>query len=368
MGEVMGIITHTGTSLFTTHWSVWLSLEDAGALVDGHGNFGSPDDDPPARCVTRRQGEPSRRSLRISNSIRSIGNLILMRKRWSQVLPALPQSPCERMLGGFNRIRDGNSPHNLGEVIDAIALIDKPTSGLDALMEHVKGPDFPTGGLLMGMSGLRQAYETGRGKVIVQGRWEVEKQPDGKRHIIISEVPYGTNKARMVAQMESLRADKAVHGMLDARDESDREGTRVVVELSKSANVDGVLGLLLKKTSLQVSFNFNMVAIHKKSPRCMGLKDILLAYIEHQKDVVTRRSRFLLETARHRLHIVEGLIAAVDILDEVIATIRASEDRKDARANLIERFSFSEIQADAILDLRLHRLTGLQFSIENRAS
>jgi len=366
VGEVMGNYhPHGDQSIYDALVRLAQPWKMRGPLVDGHGNFGSPDDDPPAAMrYTEARGTQLASALTQDIRLRTVD--------WKpnfdekalepQVLPArypnLLVNGCSGVSTGF---ATEIPPHTLGEVIDAtIALIDKPSIDLEGLMNHVRGPDFPTGGILMGIGGLKDAYETGRGKVIVQGRWEVERLRDGKHLIVISEVPYGTNKARMVAQMEGLRADKVVHGMIDARDESDREGTRVVVELSKAANVEGVLGILLKKTGLQVSYNFNMVAIDRKSPRCLGLKGILEAYVAHQKEVVTRRSQYLLETASHRLHVVEGLIRAVDVLDEVIAVIRASEDRKDARQNLMTRFKFSEIQADAILDLRLHRLTGLQ--------
>ena len=230
VGEVMGNYhPHGDQSIYDALVRLAQPWKMRGPLVDGHGNFGSPDDDPPAAMrYTEAGGTELAAALTQDIKLHTVDWKPNFDEKAMepQVLPArypnLLVNGCSGVSTGF---ATEIPPHNLGEVIDAvIALIDKPTSGLDALMEHVKGPDFPTGGLLMGMSGLRQAYETGRGKVIVQGRWEVEKQPDGKRHIIISEVPYGTNKARMVAQMESLRADKAVHGMLDARDESDRRG------------------------------------------------------------------------------------------------------------------------------------------------
>lgn len=366
VGEVMGNYhPHGDQSIYDALVRLAQPWKMRGPLIDGHGNFGSPDDDPPAAMrYTEARGTSLAAELTRDLKMKTVDwkPNFDEKEMEPQVLPArypnLLVNGCSGVSTGF---ATEIPPHNLGEVIDAtIALIDQPSIDLEGLMGHVKGPDFPTGGILMGIGGLRDAYATGRGKVIVQSRWVVERQKDGKHLIVISEVPYGTNKARMVAQMESLRADKVVHGVLDARDESDREGTRVVVELTKAANVEGVLGILLKKTDLQVSYNFNMVAIDRKSPRCLGLKGILEAYIAHQKEVITRRSQFLLDQAKHRLHVVEGLIRAVDVLDEVIATIRKSNDRSDARTNLMAAFDFSEIQADAILDLRLHRLTGLQ--------
>ena len=334
-------------------------------LVDGHGNFGSPDDDPPAAM---RYTEARTASLadQLTRDIRQ--DTVDWKPNFDEksVEPVvLPSRFPNLLVNGCSGVSTGFAtevpPHNLGEVVDAtIALIDDPAIELEGLMAHVHGPDFPTGGLLTGTRGLREAYETGKGRVVLRARWEVEKQRDGKHLVVISELPYGTNKARMVGEIDTLRIEKLVHGLLDVRDESDREGLRVVIELSKTADVAGVIGALLKKTGLQTSYNFNMVAIHRRSPRCMGLKEILEAYVEHQCEVVTRRCQFQLGKALARLHIVDGLIRAVDVLDEVIATIRASDNRGQARDNLIETFQFSELQADAILDLRLHRLTGLQ--------
>jgi topoisomerase-4 subunit A len=334
-------------------------------LIDGHGNFGSVDDDPPAAM---RYTE-ARLSALAAELLTDIGkDTVDWRPNFDDkslepaMLPAgFPNLLCNGTSGVSTGFATEIPPHNLVEVAEAaIALLDDPDIDLDGLMEHVRGPDFPTGGVMMGLDGLREAYETGRGRVVVQSRWTLDKQRDGKTQILITELPYGVIKSKLVADMDGLRIDKVVHGVTDVRDESDREGLRIVVELSKQADVEGVLAVLLKKTELQVYYHFNMVAIWGNRPVEMGLRELLLAYTQHRQSVVRRRSRHDLDRAMERLHIVQGLIQAVDILDEIIAIIRASDNRADARDNLCARFEFTEVQADAILDLRLHRLTGLQ--------
>ncbi|MGM0575826.1 MAG: DNA gyrase/topoisomerase IV subunit A [Myxococcota bacterium] len=336
-------------------------------LVDGHGNFGSMDDDPAA-------------AMRYTEARLSPIALELMRDIDKDTVPWRPnfdektEEPVCLPAGFLNLLINGTSgvsagfateipSHNLGEVMDAaLALLKKPDLDLDGAMKHVRGPDFPTGGIVMGADGMRSAYETGRGKVVLRARHTIERQRDGKHLIVFTELPYNIVKADLVRDMDAMRLEKEVHGILDVRDESDRNGLRVVVECSRSADPEGVLAYLFKKTNLQINYHFNMVTIWKNTPRQVGLLDILRAFVEHRRDVVRRRSRHDLDRAERRLHEVEGLIKALDILDEVIATIRASKDRGDARKNLMKGFGFTEIQADAILDLRLVRLTNLEIT------
>jgi topoisomerase-4 subunit A len=249
-------------------------------------------------------------------------------------------------------------PHHLGEVIDAtIMRIDKPTCTIEELMTAIQGPDFPTGGIIQGVDGIKKAYETGKGKIIIRGKTEVESIRGGKQQIVITEIPFEVNKANLVKKMDELRLDKKVEGIAEVRDETDRTGLRIVVELKKDANAQGVLHYLYKNTDLQVPYNFNMVAIAKKRPKLMSLANILDAYIDHQREVVTNRSKYELQKAREREHIVAGLIKALSILDEVIATIRASKDKRDAKNNLSAKYEFTEPQAEAIVSLQLYRLT-----------
>ncbi|GMV44107.1 MAG: DNA gyrase subunit A [Myxococcales bacterium] len=334
-------------------------------LVDGHGNFGSIDDDP-AAAMRYTEARLAGVAMELVRDLEK--DTVEWRPNFDEKELEPVVLPCgfpNLLVNGAAGVSTGFAtdipPHNLREVTDAaVALLRDPSLGVSDLMQHVKGPDFPTGGVLMGAEGLREAYETGRGKVVLESRWVVEKQRDGKQLVVITEIPYGVVKSRLVADMDALRTDKTVQGVLDVRDESDREGMRIVIELSKAVDPEGVLAVFLKKTELKINYNFNMVAIHEATPRQMGLRDLLLAYLDHRVLVVRRRSEHDLAKARERIHIVEGLIRAVDILDEIIATIRGSDNRADARDNLVEGFGFSEAQADAILDLRLHRLTGLQ--------
>ncbi len=249
-------------------------------------------------------------------------------------------------------------PHALHEAIDAVLMrMDNPEATVDELMTVLKGPDFPTGGIIQGTDGIKAAYETGKGRVIVRSKTEIEPLKAGKSQIVISEIPYDVNKANLVKKMDELRVDRKLDGIAEVRDESDRSGLRIVIELKKDIPGEPILRYMLKNTDLQVAYNFNMVAIADRRPKLMSLPMLLDAYIEHQKDVVTRRSRYDVQKAKDRLHIVDGLIKALSILDEVIKTIRGSNDKRDAKNNLIGRFEFSEIQAEAIVSLQLYRLT-----------
>ncbi len=241
-------------------------------------------------------------------------------------------------------------PHNLEEVIDAIILkIDRPNATVDELMTKIKGPDFPTGGIVQGIDGIKQAFETGRGRVVVRGRAEIEKLRGNREQIVITEIPFDVNKASLVRKIDELSAERKVEGIAEVRDETDRSGLRIVIELKRDADSEGILNYLYKNTDLQVTFHYNMVAIEDRTPKLLSLSEILDAYIEHQKEVVTRQTKYDLQKAEERSHIVDGLMKAISILDELIQTIRKSKNRADAKQNIMTKYDFSEAQADAIL-------------------
>ncbi len=248
-------------------------------------------------------------------------------------------------------------PHNLGEIIDAtIKRIDSPNCYLDSILEIVKGPDFPTGGIVEGKNGIRDAFKTGKGRVIVKSKYEIVKEK-GKEKIIISEIPFDVNKALLVNKIDAIRIDKKIDGMAEVRDESDREGLRIAIDLKSGANSELILNYLLKNTDLQISYNYNMVAIVNRCPKTLGILEILDAYIAHQREVILKRTKFDLRVKEKRLHIVEGLIKCISILDEVIKVIRASKNKSDAKNNLVDKFGFTLEQAEAIVSLQLYRLT-----------
>ncbi|NRD79615.1 DNA topoisomerase IV subunit A [Bacillus sp. BRMEA1] len=331
-------------------------------LIEMHGNNGSVDGDPPAamRYTEARLSAISAELLRDieKQTVEFIPNFDDTSKE-PTVLPAMFPN---LLVNGSTGISAGYAteipPHQLGEVIDGVIMrMDKPDVSVDELMTVVKGPDFPTGGIIQGIDGIKKAYETGKGKIIIRGKAEIEEIRGGKQQIVITEIPYEVNKANLVKKMDEYRLDRKVEGISEVRDETDRTGLRIVIELKKDADAEGVLYFLYKNSDLQVAYNFNMVAIHNKRPKQMGLLQLLDAYIEHQKDVVTKRTEFDLNKAKERQHIVEGLMKALSILDEVIATIRASKDKRDAKDNLIAKYAFSELQAEAIVSLQLYRLT-----------
>jgi topoisomerase-4 subunit A len=273
----------------------------------------------------------------------------------------LPAKFPNLLVNGASGISAGyatNIPtHNLGEVIDAtIKRIDSPNCRLETILDIIKGPDFPTGGTACGIKGIRDALETGRGKVIVKSKIEYEKEK-GKESIIITEIPFEVNKAALVKKIDDIRIDKKIDGIVEVRDESDRQGLRIAIDLKKDANRELIINYLLKNTDLQVAYNYNMVAIVNRRPMTLGVIEILDAYIAHQKEVITKRTNFDLKTFKHELHINEGLVKAISVLDEVIKIIRASKNKSDAKENLIKRFEFTEIQAEAIVTLQLYRLT-----------
>ena len=331
-------------------------------LIEMHGNNGSIDGDPPAamRYTEARLAAIASELLRDidKKTVEFVPNFDDTSKE-PVVLPAMFPN---LLVNGSTGISAGYAtdipPHHLGEVIDAvIRRIDSPNCSVDDLMELVKGPDFPTGGIIQGKEGIKKAYETGKGKIIIRGKAEIETIRGGRQQIVITEIPFEVNKANLVKKMDEFRIERKVEGISEVRDETDRTGLRIVIELKKEADAQGILNFLYKNTDLQIPYNFNMVAIHNRRPMLMNLTSILDAYIGHQKEVITNRSQYELKKAKERHHIVEGLMKALSILDEVIATIRSSNDKRDAKNNLIEKFAFTEPQAEAIVSLQLYRLT-----------
>ena len=331
-------------------------------LVQIHGNKGSVDGDPPAamRYTEARLSHLSQELLSDINkdTVDFIDNF----DDTTQEPTVLPSKFPNILVNGSTGISAGYAtdipPHNLEEVINAtLKVIDKPTVKTDELLEIMPGPDFPTGGIIQGKKELKKAYETGQGRIVVRAKVDVEKMRGDKVQLVITELPFEVNKANLVKKIDEIIIDKAVDGMLEVRDETDRDGLRVIIELRKDSNVDAILNYLYKKTNLQISYNFNMVAIDNRRPKLLSLKDILVAYVEHQKEVVLRRSKYILDTASKRMHIIEGLMRALSILDEVIRIIRESENKRSAKENLMNAYDFTEKQAEAIVMLQLYRLT-----------
>ncbi|EFR84776.1 DNA topoisomerase IV, A subunit, partial [Listeria monocytogenes FSL F2-208] len=331
-------------------------------LIEMHGNNGSVDGDPPAamRYTEARLSPISAELLRDieKETVDFIPNF----DDTSSEPTVLPARFPNLLVNGSTGISAGYAtdipPHNLTEIIEAvIKRLDNPLSTTDDIMKIVKGPDFPTGGIIQGIDGIRKAYQTGKGRVVVRSKTEIEDIRGGRKQITIHEIPYEVNKANLVKRMDELRIEKKIEGISEVRDETDRTGLRIAVELKKDANAEGVLNYLFKNTDLQVSYNFNMVAINKKRPELMGIIPMLDAYIEHQKEIITKRSEYDIRKARARQHILEGLIKALSILDEVIKLIRGSKDKRDAKLNLQTNYDFSEKQAEAIVSLQLYRLT-----------
>jgi topoisomerase IV subunit A len=331
-------------------------------LVQMHGNNGSVDGDPPAamRYTEARLSAISAELLRDieKDTVDFIPNFDDTSKE-PTVLPAMFPN---LLVNGSTGISAGYAtdipPHHLGEVIDGVIMrMDKPDVSVDELMTVIKGPDFPTGAIIQGIDGIKKAYETGKGKIIIRSKADIETVRGGKQQIVITEIPYELNKANLVKKIDEFRLDRKLEGISEIRDETDRTGLRIVIDLKKDADANGVLNYLYKNSDLQVSYNFNMVAISNKRPKLLGLRELLDAYIDHQKEVVTKRTKYELNKAKERQHIVDGLMKALSILDEVIVTIRASKDKRNAKDNLIAKFDFTEPQAEAIVSLQLYRLT-----------
>lgn len=334
-------------------------------LVEGHGNFGSVDGDG-AAAMRYTEARMSKMASEMMADIEK--DTVDFMPNFDETLmqpTVLPSRFPNILVNGSGGIAVGMAtnipPHNLGETIDALcALIDDPDIDNDALMQVLPGPDFPTGGIIMGLSGIASAYRTGRGRIVVRARAEIEAYGAGKSRIIITEIPYQVNKARLVERIAELVHEKRVEGISDLRDETDRTGMRVVIELKKDVNANVILNQLYKHTDLQATFGVIMLMLVDGEPKVLPLRDVLYYYLEHQKTVVTRRTTYDLNRAKERLHILEGLIIALDNIDEIVDLIKKSASPADARQKLIDRFSLSERQAQAILDMRLQRLTGLE--------
>ncbi|MBD1379354.1 DNA topoisomerase IV subunit A [Metabacillus arenae] len=374
VGNVIGNYhPHGDSSVYDAMVRMSQTWKVRNVLIEMHGNNGSIDGDPPAamRYTEARLSAIASELLKDidKQTVEFVPNFDDTSKE-PTVLPAMFPN---LLVNGSTGISAGYAteipPHHLGEVIDAvIKRIDKPECTIDELMEVIKGPDFPTGGIIQGVEGIKKAYETGKGKIIIRGKAEIETIRGGRQQIVISEIPFEVNKANLVKKMDEFRIEKKVEGISEVRDETDRTGLRIVIELKKDANAKGVLNYLYKNSDLQIPYNFNMVAIHNRRPTLMSLHKILDAYITHQKEVVTNRSQYDLNKAKEREHIVQGLIKALSILDQVIATIRASKDKKDAKQNLIKEYGFTEPQAEAIVSLQLYRLTNTDITaLQNEA-
>lgn len=366
VGDVLGKYhPHGDTAVYDAMVRLAQPFSTRYPLVEGHGNFGSVDGDP-AAAMRYTEARMSRLTLEMLRDLDK--NTVDFYPNFDETLmqPAvLPARYPNLLVNGSNGIAVGMAtnipPHNLGEAVDACAaMIDNPDITIDELMNYIPGPDFPTGGVIMGDVGIRHAYFTGRGKILVRAKSEIEQYKADRSRIIVTEIPYQVNKAKLVEKIAELVHEKRVDGISDLRDESSRAGMRIVIELKKDVNANVVLNNLYKHTQLQDTFGVIMIALVNGEPKVLNLREMLYHYIAHQKDVVTRRTQFDLDKARERLHILEGLMIALDNIDEVIAIIKSSANGAEAKERLIARFGFSERQAQAILDMRLQRLTGLE--------
>lgn len=362
VGDVLGKFhPHGDSSVYDAMVRMSQWWKQSAILVDIHGNNGSMDGDPPAAY---RYTEA--RLSKISNEL--LKDLDKNTVAWAPNFDdrfleptVLPAKFPNLLVNGTNGISAGYAtnipPHNLGEIIDAtIKRIDSPNCYLDTILEIVKGPDFPTGGIAFGKEGIIEAFKTGRGKVIVQAKYEFVKEK-GKEQIIITEIPFEVNKQATVAKIESLRIDKKIEGISEVRDETDRSGIRIAIDLKSNANKEVIMKYLFKNTDLQISYNYNSVAIVNRTPKTLGILEIIDAYIAHQKEVITKRTEFDLAYYTKNYNIATGLIKAISILDEVIALIRASKNKSDAKINLVNKYGFTEEQAEAIVTLQLYKLT-----------
>ena len=331
-------------------------------LVEMHGNNGSMDGDGPAamRYTESRLSKIS--NMLLQDIDKDTVNMVLNFDDTEYEPTVLPARFPNLLVNGSTGISAGYAteipPHNLGEVIDAtIYLLKHPDASLEELMKYVKGPDFPTGAIVMGTKGIKDAYKTGRGRIQVRAKTSIQDIRGHRQEIVATEIPFDVNKSLLVKKIDEIRLNKEIDGIAEVRDETDRHGLSIVIELKKDAAAQNILNYLFKNTDLQVSYNFNMVAIDHMTPVQVGLKHILSSYLEHEIDVVTKRTKFDLNKAEARLEIIQGLIHAIDILDQVIKTIRSSKNKADAKKNLIAKYKFTEKQAEAIVSLQLYRLT-----------
>ncbi len=372
VGNIMGNFhPHGDYSIYDAMVRMSQDWKNREILVEMHGNNGSMDGDPPAamRYTEARLSEMAGYLLADieKKTVPFAWNFDDTEKEPTVLPAAFPNL----LVNGATGISAGYAtdipPHNLAEVIDAVVyMIDHPTAKLEKLMEFLPGPDFPTGAIIQGADEIKKAYETGKGRVVVRSRCEIEQLKAGKKQIVITEIPYEVNKAVLVKKIDDVRVNNKVPGIAEVRDESDRTGLRIAIELKKDSDEQTILNYLYKYTDLQINYNFNMVAIDNFTPRQVGLQKILSSYIAHRREIIIARSKFDKEKAEKRLHIVEGLIRVISILDEVIALIRASENKADAKENLKISYDFSEEQAEAIVTLQLYRLTNTDIvTLEN---
>lgn len=372
VGNIMGNFhPHGDYSIYDAMVRMSQDWKNREILVEMHGNNGSMDGDPPAamRYTEARLSEVAGYLLADieKKTVPFAWNFDDTEKEPTVLPAAFPNL----LVNGATGISAGYAtdipPHNLAEVIDAVVyMIDHPTAKLDKLMEFLPGPDFPTGAIIQGADEIKKAYETGKGRVVVRSRCEIENLKAGKKQIVVTEIPYEVNKAVLVKKIDDVRVNNKVPGIAEVRDESDRTGLRIAIELKKDSDEQTILNYLYKYTDLQINYNFNMVAIDNFTPRQVGLQKILSSYIAHRREIIVARSEFDKEKAEKRLHIVEGLIRVISILDEVIALIRASENKADAKENLKVSYDFSEEQAEAIVTLQLYRLTNTDIvTLEN---
>ncbi|MCE4964707.1 DNA topoisomerase IV subunit A [Staphylococcus haemolyticus] len=340
-------------------------------LIEMHGNNGSIDNDPPA-AMRYTEAKLSQLSEELVRDINKETVAFVPNYDDTTLEPmVLPARFPNLLVNGSTGISSGYAtdipPHNLAEVIQAtLKYIDNPDITVTQLMKYIKGPDFPTGGIIQGVDGIKKAYETGKGKIVVRSKVDEETLRNGRQQLIVTEIPYEVNKSSLVKRIDELRADKKVDGIIEVRDETDRTGLRIAIELKKDVNAEAIKNYLFKNSDLQIAYNFNMVAISDGRPKLMGIRQIIDSYLNHQIEVVANRTKYDLDHAEKRMHIVEGLMKALSILDEVITLIRNSKNKKDAKDNLVAEFEFTEAQAEAIVMLQLYRLTNTDIvALEN---
>ncbi|MCK9217667.1 MAG: DNA gyrase subunit A, partial [Firmicutes bacterium] len=368
VGEVLGKYhPHGDAAVYETMVRMAQDFSHRYMLIDGHGNFGSVDGDS-AAAMRYTEARMAKISMELLRNIEKDTVDFVPNYDESQKEPVvLPSRFPNLLVNGSSGIAVGMAtsipPHNLGEVIDAvIATIDNKDIDIDEIMKHIKAPDFPTGGIIMGREGVVRAYTTGRGNVIIRAKAEIEEMNGNRQRIVINEIPYQVNKANLIEKIADLVKDKRIEGISDLRDESDRDGMRIVVELKRDVNAHITLNQLYKHTQLQSSFSIIMLALHNGQPKVLNLKSMLTLYIEHQKEIIIRRTTFDLKKAEERAHILEGLRIALDNIDEIINIIRSSKTVPEAKERMMDRFGLSEVQATAITDMRLRSLTGLERS------
>ena len=369
VGDTMGKYhPHGDSSIYEALVVMEQDFKKGMPLVDGHGNFGSIEGDGAAAMrYTEAKLQKFTQDVYLADMDKNVVDFQPNFDETEKEPVVLPVRIPNLLINGAEGIAVGMTtsipPHNLSEVVDGVkAYMDNPEITTEELMEYVKGPDFPTGGIILGTRGVEEAYRTGRGKIRVRGVTSIESMPNGKSRIIVSELPYMVNKARLIEKIAELVKDKKIDGITDLRDESDREGMRICIELRKDANANVIMNQLYKHTQIQDSFGVIMLALVNNEPKVMNLKDILTYYIMHQEDVVTRRTQYDLNKAEERDHILQGLLIALDNIDEVIQIIRSSENTQVAKDRLIQRFKLTDVQAQAIVDMRLRALTGLERS------